>query len=72
MSQLYLDKYHDAIQGQDTSVRDASSKGRDVRGPHHTGNALSEGRNVRVFSIGDTSVGDTFLERKIFFVYENE
>jgi hypothetical protein len=27
--------YIDAVQGQDTSVRDATSKRRDVHGPHH-------------------------------------
>ncbi len=49
-------------QGQDTSVRDASFKGHDVLVLHNPGDALSEGRNVRVFSIRDTSVGGTFLE----------
>ncbi len=55
----YLDKYLDTIQGQDTSVRGATSKGCDIHGPHHPRDALSKGRNVLDFLSLDTSFRDT-------------
>jgi hypothetical protein len=55
----YLDKYLDAVQGQETLIRDAMSKGRNILGPHRPRDALFEGRNIRDFSFGDTLFGDT-------------
>jgi hypothetical protein len=40
------DKYLDAVQGRDTSVRDASAKGSIVQEPHCPRNVSSEGRIV--------------------------
>jgi hypothetical protein len=50
----YLDKYIDAVQGSDTSVRNTMSKGRNILGPHRPRDTLSEGWNVRDFSFEDT------------------
>jgi hypothetical protein len=50
----YLDEYPGAVLGQDTSVRDVMSKERNILGPHSPRDALSEGRNVRYFSVGHT------------------
>jgi hypothetical protein len=60
---VYLDKYLDAVQGQDRSVREVISMGVIIQWTH----CPREG-TYEVFSTGDTSVGDTFLEKKIYFV----
>jgi hypothetical protein len=46
--------YLDAV--QDTLVRDAMSKRRNILGPHRPRDALSEGRNVLDFSFGTHNV----------------
>jgi hypothetical protein len=64
------EKYLVAVQGRDTSVRDATSnrrssprdmmtKGRVVHGKHRPQDALSNERSIRDFSVGDTSAGNT-------------
>jgi hypothetical protein len=49
----------DAVHGQDTSVRDATSKGRDVQGTRRPRDASSKRRNIRDFLFWDISVWDT-------------
>jgi hypothetical protein len=52
-------KFFNAVQGQDTLVRDDMSKGRNIPGPHHPREALSKGQNVQDSSFGETLFGDT-------------
>ncbi len=48
------DKYLDAVQGRDTSVRDASAKGSIIQGTRRPRDTLSKGRNILDFSFRDT------------------
>jgi hypothetical protein len=48
----HLDKYLDAVQGQDTLVRNAKSKGRNILGLHRPRDALSKEGTSETFLEG--------------------